>query len=144
MPLFGFRLVCTSILYRSKNFHGFPPLLNFQNFEVAFLNIRLTQDAETLHANSRGQGRESAVGFKRIRNEKDFSTLLYGMFFLVKSDMSLEIHCCETVHSSPKRFSDLKCTRNLSIYLSIYLSTYLPSYLSTYLPIYLIIYISIS
>ena len=57
------------------------PLLNFQNFEGAFLSIRLTQDAETLQANSRGQGREFAVGSKKIRNEKEFSTLLYGMFF---------------------------------------------------------------
>ena len=36
-----------------------------------------------------------------------------AFFFLAKSDMSLEIHCCQTVHSSTKRFSDVKCTRNL-------------------------------
>ena len=40
-------------------------------------------------------------------------TLLYGMFFLAKCDMSLESHCCLTVHSSTKRFSDVKCTQNL-------------------------------
>ena len=88
-------------------------LLNFQTFEAPFLSINLMQDAETLHAYSRGRGRESAVGFKRIRNEKHFSTLLYGMFFLAKSGMSLEIQCCQTVHSRSKWFSDLKFTQKL-------------------------------
>ena len=43
------------ILNRTKNFPGVPPLLNFQNFEVAFLGSGLSRDAETLHADSRGQ-----------------------------------------------------------------------------------------
>ena len=75
------------IFEKDKKFPWGPPLRNFQNFEAAFPSIRLTPDAETLLANSRDRGRESAVGFKRIRKEKDFSTLLYGIFFLAKSDM---------------------------------------------------------
>ena len=61
-----------------------PPLLNFENFEAALLGTRSTQDDETLHAYSRGQVCKSAIGFKRIRDEKFFWTLLYGMFFSAK------------------------------------------------------------
>ena len=45
------------ILNRTKNFPGVPPLLNFQNFEAAFLGSRSSRDAEVLHADLRGQWR---------------------------------------------------------------------------------------
>ena len=70
-----------------KNLPGVPPLLSFQNFEAAFLGSRSAQDNETLHAESRGRGCQSAVGLKRFRGKKIFLTLLYGMFFMLKSDL---------------------------------------------------------
>ena len=68
----------------AKNFPGVPPLLNFENFEAALLGSRSTQYDETLHAHSRGQVCKSAIGLKRIRDEKIFWTLLYGIFFQPK------------------------------------------------------------
>ena len=66
---------------QSKNYPEVPPLLVFQNFQAAFLGSKAAYDDETLHADLRGRGCKSAIGFKRIKDGKSFSTLLYGMFF---------------------------------------------------------------
>ena len=67
-------------LNRSKNYPGVPPLLDFQNCQAAFLGSKTAYDDETLHADLRGRGRKSVIGFKRIQDGKIFTTLLYGMF----------------------------------------------------------------
>ena len=51
--------------------------------------------------------------FKRIRDEKIFWTLLYGMFLSAKSGLYKKVHCGKTKHGNEKRFSDMKCTGNL-------------------------------
>ena len=56
---------------------------------------------------SRGRGYQSAIGFKRFGNEKNFFFLLYGMFFWCKSGPYILIHCRRTKAGSAKRFSDM-------------------------------------
>ena len=64
-------------------------------------------------SNSRGRVCKSAIGLKRIRDEKLFWTLLYGMFFSAKSGLYKKVHCVKTKHGSEKRFSDMKFADNL-------------------------------
>ena len=98
---------------QSKNFPGVSPLLNFEKFEAALLGSRSAQDDETLHANFRGRMCKSAIGQKRIRDEKIFLTLLYGMFFSAKIGLYKKVHCVKTKNGSEKQFSDMKSTGNL-------------------------------